>query len=124
MILGIDVSTSKIGYCVVDTQQNLKEVNFLKFKDGTLEERAQQFSLGELRRLKHTYNITHIRIEAPFTMFSGGKTTAGTMSKLQRFNGMISVLAYTVFNLQPELVQSRSARSKCGIKLKRGENTK
>ena len=124
MILGIDVSTSKIGYCVVDTQQNLKEVNFLKFKDGTLEERAQQFSLGELRRLKYTYNIAHIRIEAPFTMFSGGKTTAGTMSKLQRFNGMISVLAYTVFNLQPELVLSRSARSKCGIKIPRGENTK
>ena len=124
MILGIDVSTSKIGYCVVDTQQNLKEVNFLKFKDGTLEERAQQFSLGELRRLKYTYNITHIRIEQPFTMFSGGKTTAGTMSKLQRFNGMVSVLAYTVFGLQPELVASRSARSKCGIKIKRGENTK
>ena len=124
MILGLDVSTSKIGYCVVDTQQNLKEVNFIKFKDGTLEERAQQFSLGELRRLKNTYNITHVRIEAPFTMFSGGKTTAGTMSKLQRFNGMISVLAYTVFNLQPELVPSRSARSKCGIKIPRGENTK
>ena len=124
MILGIDVSTSKIGYCVVDPQQNLKEVNFLKFKDGTLEERAQQFSLGELRRLNYTYNITHIRIEAPFTMFSGGKTTAGTMSKLQRFNGMISVLCYMVFNLQPELVASRSARSKCGIKIKRGENTK
>jgi Holliday junction resolvasome RuvABC endonuclease subunit len=124
MILGIDVSTSKIGYCVLDDKQNLKEVNFLKFKDGTLEERAQKFSLGELRRLKDTYNITHIRIEEPFTMFSGGKTTAGTMSKLQRFNGMISVLVYTLFNLQPELVPSRSARSKCGIKIKRGENTK
>ena len=124
MILGIDVSTSKIGYCVVDTQQNLKEVNFLKFKDGTLEERAQQFSLKELRRLKYTYNITHIRIEAPFTMFSGGKTTAGTMSKLQRFNGMISVLCYVMFGMLPTLVPSRSARSKCGIKIPRGENTK
>ena len=29
-----------------------------------------------------------------------------------------------MFNLQPELVASRSARSKCGIKIKRGENTK
>ena len=82
MILGIDVSTSKIGYCVLDDKQNLKEVNFLKFKDGTLEERAQKFSLGELRRLKDTYNITHIRIEEPFTMFSGGKTTAGTSREL------------------------------------------
>ena len=62
MILGIDVSTSNIGYCIVDAQQNLKEVNFLKFKDGTLEERAMKFFNGELKRLKHAYNITHIRI--------------------------------------------------------------
>ena len=57
-------------------------------------------------------------------MFSGGKTTAGTMSKLQRFNGMVSVLSYICFDIIPTLVPSRSARSRCGIKIKRGENTK
>jgi Holliday junction resolvasome RuvABC endonuclease subunit len=124
MILGIDVSTSKIGYCVIDDQQNLKEVSFLKFKDGTLEERAMKFFNNELARIKRTYIITHVRIEEPFTMFSGGKTTAGTMSKLQRFNGMISVLSYVMFEILPDLVSSRSARSKSGIKIKRGENTK
>ena len=124
MILGIDVSTSKIGYCILDDKQKLKEVNFLKFKDGTLEERAMKFFNNELKRIKQAYNITHIRVEEPFSMFSGGKTTAGTMSKLQRFNGMISVLSYVMFGLLPTLVPSRSARSKCGIKIKRGENTK
>ena len=82
MILGIDVSTSKIGYCVIDEQQNLVEVKFIKFKDGTLEERAMKFFNGEMQRLKKTYKITHVRIEEPFSMFSGGKTTAGTMSNL------------------------------------------
>jgi Holliday junction resolvasome RuvABC endonuclease subunit len=124
MILGIDVSTSKIGYCVIDEQQNLVEVKFIKFKDGTLEERAMKFFNGEMQRLKKTYKITHVRIEEPFSMFSGGKTTAGTMSKLQRFNGMISILSYGCFEVLPTLVPSRSARSKCGIKIKRGENTK
>ena len=124
MILGIDVSTSKIGYCVIDDQQNLLEVNFKKLKEGTLEERAWGFVENELKRIKSTYDITHIRIEEPFSMFSGGKTTAGTMSKLQRFNGMISILSYVMFDVLPTLVPSRSARSKCGIKIKRGENTK
>lgn len=124
MILGIDVSTSKIGYCVIDDQQNLVEVKFIKFKDGTLEERAMKFFNGEMQRLKKTYKITHVRIEEPFSMFSGGKTTAGTMSKLQRFNGMISILSYGCFEVLPTLVPSRTARSKCGIKIKRGENTK
>tara|TARA_Y100000034_G_scaffold60861_1_gene73965 strand:- start:1681 stop:2184 length:504 start_codon:yes stop_codon:yes gene_type:complete len=124
MILGIDVSTSKIGYCVVDEQQNLIEVNFKKLKEDTLEDKAYEFFHKELTRIKSTYKITHVCIEEPFTMFSGGKTTAGTMSKLQRFNGMISVLSYICFDIVPTLVPSRSARSKCGIKIKRGENTK
>ena len=124
MILGIDVSTSKIGYCVIDPKQNLVEVQFKKLKEDTLEEKASEFFCDEMQQIKRKYDIKEIRIEEPFTMFSGGRTTAGTMSKLQRFNGMISILAYRCFKLVPVLVPSRSARSKCGIKIKRGENTK
>ena len=124
MILGIDVSTSKIGYCVVDHQQKLLEVHFKKLKEETLEEKASAFFCGEMQAIKRKYDIKEVRIEEPFTMFSGGRTTAGTMSKLQRFNGMISILSYRCFGLLPTLVPSRSARSKCGIKIKRGEDTK
>ena len=124
MILGIDVSTSKIGYCVIDHKQNLVEVRFKKLKEDTLEEKASQFFCDEMQQIRRKYNIKEIRIEEPFTMFSGGRTTAGTMSKLQRFNGMICILAYRCFKMVPILVPSRSARSKCGIKIKRGEDTK
>tara|TARA_R110000822_G_scaffold299298_1_gene422262 strand:- start:1139 stop:1642 length:504 start_codon:yes stop_codon:yes gene_type:complete len=124
MILGLDVSTSKIGYCVIDENQNLIEVSFKKLKEETLEDRAYEFFHKELTRIKKTYNITHVRIEEPFSMFAGGKTTAGTMSKLQRFNGMISILSFICFEMVPTMVPSRSARSKCGIKIPRGENTK
>ena len=124
MILGIDVSTSKIGYCVVDKNKKLLEVSFKKLKENTLEERAWVFFHDEMKRIKDTYKITHVRIEEPFSMFSGGRTTAGTMSKLQRFNGMISILAYAMFEMVPTLVPSRTARSRCGIKIKRGEDTK
>ena len=124
MILGIDVSTSKIGYCVVDDQQRLLEVHFKKLKEDTLEQKAWMFYCNELKTIQRKYNITEVRVEEPFTMFSGGKTTAGTMAKLQRFNGMICLMVYHCFNMVPILVPSRSARSKRGIKIKRGENTK
>ena len=124
MILGIDVSTSKIGYCVVDDNKKLLEVRFKKLKENTLEEKASSFFCNEMQDIRRKYVIKEIRIEEPFTMFSGGRTTAGTMSKLQRFNGMICILAYRCFKLVPVLVPSRSARSKCGIKIKRGEDTK
>jgi Holliday junction resolvasome RuvABC endonuclease subunit len=124
MILGIDVSTSKIGFCVIDDKQNLLEVHFKKLKQDTLEQKASEFFCNEMHDIKRKYKIKEIRIEEPFSMFSGGRTTAGTMSKLQRFNGMICILAYRCFKLVPTLVPSRSARSKCGIKIKRGEDTK
>ena len=124
MILGIDVSTSKIGFCVIDNNKKLLEVNFKKLKEDTLEEKASNFFCNEMQAIKRKYNIKEIRIEEPFTMFSGGRTTAGTMSKLQRFNGMISILCYRCFKIVPVLVPSRSARSRCGIKIKRGEDTK
>ncbi len=124
MILGLDVSTSKIGYCVVDEKQELLLYGFVKFKKEPLEERAFTFFRETLVDIDRKYKITEVRIEEPFSMFSGGRTTAGTMSKLQRFNGMISYSAYRCFHMLPTLVSSRSARSKCGIKIKRGDDTK
>ena len=56
--------------------------------------------------------------------FSGGKTTAMTMSKLQRFNGMISILVPIVFEMEAEMVNASSARKKVGLKIKRGDDTK
>ena len=124
MILGIDVSTSKIGYCVVDDQQNLLEVHFKKLKEETLEQKAWSFFCNELKGIQRKYKITEVRIEEPFTMFSGGKTTAGTMAKLQRFNGMCSFAVRRVFNQNPTLISANKARKLVGLKIKRGEDTK
>ena len=55
MILGIDVSTSKIGYCVVDNQQKLLEVHFKKLKEDTLEEKAWMFLCNELKNIQRKY---------------------------------------------------------------------
>ena len=92
MILGLDVSSSKIGYSIIDQNKNLIECKFKKCKTKEeLENRALEFH-AILKSIKSTYKIKKVVIEAPFMAFSGGKTTAMTMSKLQRFNGMISIL--------------------------------
>ena len=57
-------------------------------------------------------------------MFSGGKTTAMTMSKLQRFNGMCSYAIRIGLGMAPTLIGVRHARSTVGLKIKRGDNTK
>ena len=89
MILGLDISTSKIGYCILDENEKIIANEFMKLKPLQLEDRAEIF-YEFLFVLSKKHNIDHVYIEEPFTMFGGGRTTAGTMAKLQRFNGMCS----------------------------------
>ena len=123
MILGLDVSTSKIGYCILDYNKNLITHNVMKFKPLALEDRAEIF-FQFIKGIKKEHKIKNVFVEEPFTMFGGGKTTAGTMAKLQRFNGMCSFAVRRVFGYNPELIAANKARGLVGLKIKRGENTK
>ena len=123
MILGIDLSTSKIGYSIIDYNMNLIECQVIKLKPLPLEDRAEIF-YQFLCVLKQKQEIKEIFIEEPFSMFGGGRTTAGTMSKLQRFNGMCSFAVRRVFGINPVLIPANKARRLVGLKIKRGEDTK
>jgi len=70
------------------------------------------------------YNFKEVYIEQPFAMFSGGKTTAMTMSKLQRFNGMCSFMVRKLYGISPLMIAANKARSVNEIKVKRGQKTK
>ena len=125
MILGLDVSTSRIGWAIFNDKGDYVDSDFFKTNAKTgLEERASDFENKVIKPLFSKYSITDVRIEEPFSMFSGGKTTAKTMSSLQRFNGMISLVAFQHLGKAPELIGATSARSKCGIKVPRGTKAK
>ena len=123
MILGLDISTSKIGYCILDKNKKIVANEFMKLKPLQLEDRAEIF-YDFLNTINKKHNIDHVYIEEPFTMFGGGRTTAGTMAKLQRFNGMCSFSVRRIFGMNPILIPANKARKSVGIKLKRGEDTK
>ena len=125
MILGLDVSTTRIGWAIVNDKQELVDSNFFKTdKKMSLEERAEALKFNVLQPIMTLHNIVEIRIEEPFSMFSGGKTTAKTMSSLQRFNGMVSLTAHQLLGKPPTLVGATTARSRCGIKVPRGTKAK
>ncbi len=124
MILGLDISTSVIGIAVLDEDKNLMSYDAIKFKsDVSLEERAD-FLSKEIQTLNTTWRIKHVFVEQPFIAFSGGKTTAVTMSKLQRFNGMCCYGLYCIYRNSPTLIQANKARGLVGIKVQRGEKAK
>ena len=120
-ILGLDVSSSKIGLAILDYDKKILTSDVIKFKaDVSLENKAQMLE-NKLEKLKKFYFITDVFIEEPFVAFGCGKTTAQTVAKLQRFNGMCSYVVYKCFDEQPpKMINVRSARSKLGIKIPKG----
>ena len=124
VVLGLDISTSRIGVTVMDYDENLICCDVLKMDSKKeLEDRCMDLE-NHIVSLSRKYPIKQIFIEQPFMMFSGGKTTAMTMSKLQRFNGMCSYMVRRLLDINPELIAANRARSLNGIKVKRGEKTK
>tara|TARA_Y100000592_G_scaffold42674_3_gene67850 strand:+ start:2862 stop:3143 length:282 start_codon:yes stop_codon:yes gene_type:complete len=92
IILGLDISSSRIGYCLINEKEDLLLVDEIKLKPSqSLEERADIFKkeMECIKRSLQQEEVDYVFIEQPFMAFSGGKTTAATMAKLQRFNGIV-----------------------------------
>ncbi len=124
-ILGLDISTSKIGLSILDNKQNLLYCHVMKFNPkDSLEDRCLVLEYYIKNSLNIQYDIDSVFVEQPFMMFSGGKTTAMTMSKLQRFNGMVCYMLRKLYGYDAQLIAANKARGAIGLKVKRGENTK
>ena len=124
IILGLDISSSRIGFCLINEKEDLLLVDEIKLKSSmSLEDRADIFK-QKMQIIKEHSEVDYVFIEQPFMAFSGGKTTAATMAKLQRFNGMCSYVVHDLFCRTPDLLQANKARGLVGLKIKRGDNTK
>jgi len=127
IILGLDISSSRIGYCLINENEDLLLVDEIKLKPSqSLEERADIFKkeMECIKRSLQQQEVDYVFIEQPFMAFSGGKTTAATMAKLQRFNGMCSYVVHNLFGSPAILLQANKARGLVDLKIKRGDNTK
>jgi len=126
MILGLDISTSIIGFTIVDQGEIVKTFavdlrNKNKFPDIYSKYNHVQ---GELLDIQREYSITNIFIEQSLQMFRSGFSSAKTLSTLSSFNGVVSYLCYREFSLKPQHISAASARKSCGITIKRGTKAK
>jgi Holliday junction resolvasome RuvABC endonuclease subunit len=123
MILGLDISTSIVGVCVMNDNKIVYTEYIDLRKTGNFFEKARKVE-DSLKEIKKNHKIDHIFIEQALMFFRRGGSTAKTMSVLQRFNGIISWQCYQLFDMEPNYVTPISARSKCGIKVARGKKAK
>lgn len=123
MILGLDISTSCIGYSIFDMDGKLIELSCVKFRDKlTLFEKLEEFK----KSTEHFKNldIQFISIEEPLKKFMGKFSSASTIALLNFFNGMVSSYMYTQFGIEPIYFNVNNARSLVFPKSKTPKKTK
>lgn len=127
LILGLDVSTSVTGVCVLDPDVMpdpkgshilyLDRIEFKKCK--TLWEKSDLVSVEfDSIRKKFSGNV-RVFLEEPLMGFRTGMSSAATITTLMRFNGIVSYISREIFKVDPEYIASSSARKLCGIKMQR-----
>lgn len=134
IILGLDVSTSCTGVCIVDSSvtpdakgSHILRLEAMEFKGcKTLWEKAD-FVEQALKQLESDMYVNSLRVpsvdrvvlEEPLMGFRPGMSSAQTITQLMRFNGIVSYIARNRFKCEPEYIGSAHARKLCGIKLQR-----
>lgn len=109
MTLGLDISTTCIGYALFSEEGKLLKIGHVKMRSKqTIFEKLKQFQehIQELAGL----DIKHIAIEEPLKRFAGKFSSADTIALLNHFNGMVSAICYTTWGVEPIYYNVNSAR--------------
>jgi hypothetical protein len=116
-VLGIDVSSTTIGYGILEIDgYNIKYISsgFLKpIKDGTIIERIVD-TRNKISDIINSFKPTHIAIE-DIIQFMEGKSSAQTIIMLTTFNRMVGLLSHDYLGRAPELFSVMSIRH--GLKI-------
>jgi Holliday junction resolvasome RuvABC endonuclease subunit len=118
-VLGFDVSSSTIGYSVLEIDELTNEIKFVKAnyikppKKGNIIERIAN-TRGQIQKIIDDNKPDHIGIE-DIIQFMQGKSTAKTIIMLTTFNRMIGLVAYDYLQRAPELFSVMTIRH--GLKI-------
>ncbi len=125
-ILGLDISTSVVGYTIIDETGKLHEMSYIKLSSMDKDDLyAKATAVGDVLE-KYRDIVTDISIEEPLVMFRAGASRAQILSKLSMFNGMVGILSKTIYNTTPVLYNVNNARKTAFplLKFPRGEDRK
>ena len=123
--IGLDISTSIIGICLLDSKYNLVNLHFENLKKIKCMFSKAKSIKNKLEELQKSYDFEEdikLSIEESFQSFSKGFSSAKTLSQLNRFNGIVSYIAAEVYSVVPVYINVNSARKNLSIKLDRKSN--
>lgn len=120
--LGLDISTSCTGWAVTHVNEGvpvsveLGHVKLDKYDDLMHKADAMRLALSDLHK---RYKFSSVYVEENMQAFRPGASSAQTIMKLAKFNGIVSYLTYQVTGITPQNINVNHARKSLGISLKR-----
>lgn len=117
--IGLDISTSIIGVCVLLTDGTLEKLDAIKLTSTKLEDHYQKADVVSeyIQNELSGYNIRNIYVEEAHMRFSPGFSSAKTLFSLANFNGIVCHMCYTMLQKKPIMIGVRTARKALGIKI-------
>jgi len=122
--LGLDISTSCTGICILDQDKQLVVLDNIRLdKCSDFFEKCIEVK-KYLDSLNKTHTIQNIFIEQDLQAFRPGLSSAATINTLARFNGAVTFMAYQTFGVRPDLINVTKARSAVGLKINHKDKSK
>ena len=119
--IGLDISTSITGYCVLTDKGDLVKLGYFKLTSTKLEDEYDKIQKikEELKDVLDTtvYRVRHIYAEEAHQQFTKGKSSAKTILTLASFNTVVCHAFREYFGVKPIKVGVKTVRSKLKIKI-------
>ena len=120
LILGLDISTSVVGWCVLDKGTGeFVSAGAIDLKKTKCVYTKATRVFNELKSLDCMHQIDYVAIEENLQAFRPGFSSAKTLLSLARFNGMVSLYAHDIFGIVPDFINVNHARKAAGLKIDR-----
>jgi RNase H-fold protein (predicted Holliday junction resolvase) len=111
VILGLDVSTSCVGYAFTENKKIL-DMGFIDIKKQSTPKEKTFYVLEYLSKNKYIDDIEKINIEDNLSGFAGGRTSQQTIVKLAKFNAVLGFVVEEEFRVEVENINPMTARKK------------
>ena len=119
-ILGLDISTSCIGWCVIDAETgSVDAASAIVLKNIKCVFDKAQKAKSDLLSIVIDHDVDSIIIEENLQAFRPGFSSAKTIVTLARFNGIVSWLSYECTKVKPEFINVNHARKAVNLKIDR-----
>jgi len=109
VILGLDISTSCVGYAFTEDKKIL-DMGFIDIKKQTTHKEKAFYVLTCINESSYIDKVEKVYVEDNLSGFAGGRTSQQVIVKLAKFNAVLCFVMEDTFDIEVKNVNPMTAR--------------